>query len=255
MRINSDAVPIFILWAQLVDLTLDGGCVLIWSWRCHAGVGSNAGIRISSRVGEPFRGISQAGRLQLRAPHITRLEFHYPQLTPGDLRTAIHHAPCLTHLELTDCQRSVDGALIRAPFYKDGAELLAPQVHNLVLAGLEKPVTEDILVSMMGSRGWSDTELASAVARGTLLRLQGNPITSRHFLWVPWRLCTRRGFRLNAQVPFESESCPKLYCDTVNSLSRRAGAHKEIQNQSRIGREYIERYNTGTTVAIHLYTK
>ncbi|KAF8208651.1 hypothetical protein K438DRAFT_1812645 [Mycena galopus ATCC 62051] len=53
MRINS--VPILILWAQLVDLTLDGGCGLLDACLSGAGdatpgVGSNAGIRISSRV-------------------------------------------------------------------------------------------------------------------------------------------------------------------------------------------------------------
>ncbi|KAJ7210683.1 hypothetical protein B0H12DRAFT_1329989 [Mycena haematopus] len=108
---------------------------------------------------------------QLRAPNITRLELSYLYLTLDALRAAISHAPSLTHLELNYCHQCFDDALIDALTYKNRTGTLAPRLHHLVLENMEcdNIFTEDILGKMIASRWWSDTELASHLARLQLL--------------------------------------------------------------------------------------
>ncbi|KAJ7863461.1 hypothetical protein B0H14DRAFT_468525 [Mycena olivaceomarginata] len=116
---------------------------------------------------------------QLRTPNITGLELRYSTLTSDELRTALYHTPCLERLELRHCPCCVDDILIDALHYKDGLTPLVPHLHRLVLElGLPESGLADTLASMLASRWWIDTELASnpdlpAVARWTLVRLEG----------------------------------------------------------------------------------
>ncbi|KAJ7268133.1 hypothetical protein B0H12DRAFT_95106 [Mycena haematopus] len=116
---------------------------------------------------------------QLRAPNITELKLQYSSLTSDDLRTAIRHAPSLTHLELTYCRPSFDDALIDALRYTAGVSPLVPHLHNLRLGSMCDSSTKDILAGMIASRWWTDAELASrlippAVARWTVVKLWGD---------------------------------------------------------------------------------
>ncbi|KAF7354738.1 hypothetical protein MSAN_01387800 [Mycena sanguinolenta] len=63
---------------------------------------------------------------QLRAPQITRLKLRCSYLTSDDLRTAIHHAPSLSHLQITGCKDCFDDELLGALHYKAGVSPLAP---------------------------------------------------------------------------------------------------------------------------------
>jgi hypothetical protein len=96
-----------------------------------------------------------------------------------ELITTIRCVPLPTHLQITRCY-SFDDVLIGALHYIEGVTPLAPHLHNLVL---EDPngrlFTQDILVDMITSRWWTDTELASrlvppAVARWTVMQLRGD---------------------------------------------------------------------------------
>ncbi|KAF8208535.1 hypothetical protein K438DRAFT_1812395 [Mycena galopus ATCC 62051] len=113
---------------------------------------------------------------QLRAPHITRLEFYHSDITSDDLRTVIRLAPFLTHLTLRYSDHCVDDALIGTLSCKDGVTPMGSHLHTLVLENHHNIFTEDILAGMIASRWWTDAELAShfippAVARWTLVRL------------------------------------------------------------------------------------
>ncbi|KAJ7264949.1 hypothetical protein B0H12DRAFT_1230583 [Mycena haematopus] len=114
---------------------------------------------------------------QLRAPNITQLELKYSDLTSDDLRTAVRHAPSLTHLKLTACHACFDDALIDALRYEACVRPLVPHLHNLYLH-VGNNFTDDILAGMIASRWWTDTELASrsappAVSRSTHVALRG----------------------------------------------------------------------------------
>ncbi|KAJ6501969.1 hypothetical protein C8R45DRAFT_974975 [Mycena sanguinolenta] len=122
---------------------------------------------------------------QLRAPDITHLELICSCLTSDDLRTAIRHAPSLTHLKITDCQDCIDDTLIEALYYKAGVSPLAPHLHNLLLHDIGDNLTETNLAGMIASRWWPDTDLASrlvqpVVARWTRVELRGR--FSRQFV-------------------------------------------------------------------------
>ncbi|KAJ7264948.1 hypothetical protein B0H12DRAFT_1217130 [Mycena haematopus] len=111
---------------------------------------------------------------QLRAPSITQLDLKYSDLTSDDLRTAMRHAPSLTHLKLTLCHHCFDDALIEALYY--GA--LVPNLHTLFLDHIGNNFTQGILVDMIASRWWTDAELASRldppmVSRWTSVQLRG----------------------------------------------------------------------------------
>ncbi|KAJ7264916.1 hypothetical protein B0H12DRAFT_1101438 [Mycena haematopus] len=97
---------------------------------------------------------------QLRAPNITQLELQYSNLTSDDLRTAMLHAPSLTHLKLNACHACFDDALIEALYYKG----LAPNLHNLLLDDIGYNFTQEFLVDMIASRWWTDAELAPRLA-------------------------------------------------------------------------------------------
>jgi hypothetical protein len=62
----------------------------------------------------------QFSAFQLRSPNITHLDIRFSSLSSGDLRAALVHAPCLTHLELQDCPQCIDGDLLRFLSYKEG---------------------------------------------------------------------------------------------------------------------------------------
>ncbi|KAJ7863452.1 hypothetical protein B0H14DRAFT_3862812 [Mycena olivaceomarginata] len=115
----------------------------------------------------------------LRTPTITALELQYSALTPDELRAALHHTPCLERLTLRYCTRCVDDTLIDALHYKGGLTPLVPHLHYLVLElMLPEGGLANIMASMIASRWWTDTELASnpdppAVARWTIVRLEG----------------------------------------------------------------------------------
>ncbi|KAF8208445.1 hypothetical protein K438DRAFT_274457 [Mycena galopus ATCC 62051] len=110
--------------------------------------------------------------LQLRAPHITELEFDYVDLTSDQLRTVILQAPTITHLNLRHCNYCFDDALVGAFCYEKGVAPVLPHLHNLVLEVDEDKYafTEANLAGMIASRWWSDAEMAAhsvslAVAR------------------------------------------------------------------------------------------
>ncbi|KAJ7366384.1 hypothetical protein DFH08DRAFT_166943 [Mycena albidolilacea] len=142
---------------------------------------------------------------QLRTPNTTGLELRYSTLTSDELRTALYHTPCLERLALRHCTHCVDDILIDALHYKDGLTPLVPHLHRLVLElRLPESGLADILASMLASRWWIDTELASnpdppAVARWTLVRLEGflephfaNIMQGPQRKGIPLELMTRR---------------------------------------------------------------
>ncbi|KAF8208539.1 hypothetical protein K438DRAFT_1812402 [Mycena galopus ATCC 62051] len=96
------------------------------------------------------------------------------------LRTALRHAPCLTHLGLTRSRYRVDDALAALTFAEDGVDPLIPRLHHLDLedARVHLPHFNLILENMIISRWWTDAELAArllppAVARWTHVKLRG----------------------------------------------------------------------------------
>ncbi|KAF8143825.1 hypothetical protein K438DRAFT_596706 [Mycena galopus ATCC 62051] len=116
---------------------------------------------------------------QLRASHLTRLDFNGADLTSDDLLAAIIHAPALTHLLILSYNDCFDDGLIGALYFKDGVVPLVPHLHHLVFENnaREKVFTEDILAGMILSRWWTDAQLASrvvppAVARWTHVELR-----------------------------------------------------------------------------------
>ncbi|KAF8189840.1 hypothetical protein K438DRAFT_933107 [Mycena galopus ATCC 62051] len=110
---------------------------------------------------------------QLRSPNITRLEIQGVIATvpsrPNLLIAALLHAPSLTHLAIGDCWDLIDDAFLRALCYTDGAPLV-PHLHSLVLTELFGCFSEDVLTSMVTSRWWTDTELASRSSLPTVAR-------------------------------------------------------------------------------------
>ncbi|KAJ7268132.1 hypothetical protein B0H12DRAFT_95014 [Mycena haematopus] len=116
---------------------------------------------------------------QLRAPDITQLDLRSFSLTSDALKTAIRHAPSLTHLKLSRCPLCFDDALIDALSYKAGVSPLAPHLRNLRLRYIGDNFTKNNLAGMITSRWWTDTELASHsippnVARWTRVVLCGD---------------------------------------------------------------------------------
>ncbi|KAJ7267703.1 hypothetical protein B0H12DRAFT_120967 [Mycena haematopus] len=233
IHLSSNALPILVPWAQLIDLTLDTDFVTIaldvlgqctnlitanvstagWSVLPEAGqdivplnhlhfltldfFGLAGHVtpfleRLSTPVLDnlclDFEMIAIGNEVwtqtsfttfQLRAPNITHLEFRYSCLTSDDLRTAIRHAPSLTHLKLNNCPACFDDALIDALCYKAGVTPLVPHLHYLRLEDIGDNFTKDTLVGMIASRWWTDAELASrwippAVARWTRIQLWGD---------------------------------------------------------------------------------
>ncbi|KAF7357477.1 F-box domain-containing protein [Mycena sanguinolenta] len=80
---------------------------------------------------------------QLRAPNITRLEFAYTDLFT--LAAVIRHAPFVTHLTLTCCDKYFDDAAIRSLYYEEGVAPLIPHLHTLVVKTRVVNFAEDIL--------------------------------------------------------------------------------------------------------------
>ncbi|KAJ7268118.1 hypothetical protein B0H12DRAFT_94613 [Mycena haematopus] len=124
---------------------------------------------------------------QLRAPNITNLKLYCSSLTLDDLRTALRHAPSLTHLELVRCPACVDDTLIDALCHKAGVSPLVPHLHDLCLDDSAGNFTKDNLVGMITSRWWTDAELAlclipPAVARWTRVELWGNRDAGLHVM-------------------------------------------------------------------------
>ncbi|KAF8208537.1 hypothetical protein K438DRAFT_1812397 [Mycena galopus ATCC 62051] len=118
---------------------------------------------------------------QLRAPDITCLQLDYSILTSAQLRTALRHAPCLTHLGLTRSRYRVDDALAELTFAENEIDPLVPRLHHLDLQledGYRHNFTSLILESMIVSRWWTDAQLVArlvppAVARWTHLKFLG----------------------------------------------------------------------------------
>ncbi|KAJ7928850.1 hypothetical protein B0H13DRAFT_1966518, partial [Mycena leptocephala] len=114
---------------------------------------------------------------QLRSPNISQLELSCMTLTSDDLTAALRHSLSLTHLKLYGCRPCFDDALIGALHYEDGMDPLVPRLHSLSLDEMDdNDFTEELLVDMLVSRWWTETELAShpiprAVARWTLVEL------------------------------------------------------------------------------------
>ncbi|KAJ6451579.1 hypothetical protein C8R45DRAFT_1041714 [Mycena sanguinolenta] len=111
---------------------------------------------------------------QLRTPNLTHLEFFSSdefKITSDDLVAAFHSTSSLTHLKLNcDC---VDDVVIRALHYEDGTPPLLPRLHNLVIGLMASVLTEDVVIGMIASRWWEDTELVPPlVARWTHLQLK-----------------------------------------------------------------------------------
>ncbi|KAJ6515327.1 hypothetical protein C8R45DRAFT_956120 [Mycena sanguinolenta] len=112
---------------------------------------------------------------QRHAPNITRLELLYSDLTSDELRTAIHHAPSLTHLQLSQCHACFNDGLISALSYKPGVSPLAPHLHHLFVRDMGDNFTHNVLVGMIASRWWTDDQLGGSrqppVARWTRVEL------------------------------------------------------------------------------------
>ncbi|KAF7357479.1 F-box domain-containing protein [Mycena sanguinolenta] len=112
---------------------------------------------------------------QLRTPNLTRLEFNSSDalmITSDNLVAAIRSAPSLTHLNLNCRNNCVDDAFIRTLHYEDGVPPLVPRLHNLVIDGTQV-LTENVVVGMIASRWWEDTELVPpSISRWTHLELK-----------------------------------------------------------------------------------
>ncbi|KAJ6451649.1 hypothetical protein C8R45DRAFT_1223824 [Mycena sanguinolenta] len=107
---------------------------------------------------------------QLRSPKITKLKIEGNGLTvPANaFIAALRHAPSLTHLSITDC--FLHGTLLEALRYTDDAEPLVPRLHSLAFADMDTTLSEDDLASMIASRWWTDTELASRTRTPSVVR-------------------------------------------------------------------------------------
>ncbi|KAF7335304.1 hypothetical protein MSAN_02341200 [Mycena sanguinolenta] len=121
---------------------------------------------------------------QRQTPNITHFELEWSTLTPDDLRTAIRHAPSLTHLKSISCSNCLDDALIGALSYKPGASPLAPHLHHLFLDDVGGNFAQDIFARMIASRWWTDDELVESrsppVARWTRVELWGSHFGDLH---------------------------------------------------------------------------
>ncbi|KAJ7366676.1 hypothetical protein DFH08DRAFT_835130 [Mycena albidolilacea] len=115
---------------------------------------------------------AQFTAFQLRSPNITQLEISFSELTSDDLRTALAHAPSLTHLSVINCSRCIGDGLTFALLYRDGFTPLVPSLRNLVFDFCGNGLSEIILASMIMSRWRATPSLSSrpAVARWTYLR-------------------------------------------------------------------------------------
>ncbi|KAF7335329.1 hypothetical protein MSAN_02343700 [Mycena sanguinolenta] len=96
---------------------------------------------------------------QRQAPNITQLKLWWSRLTSDELRSAICHAPSLTHLELISCHACFDDVLISALCYKPGASPLAPHLHHLRLDDVGDKFTPNVLADMIVSRWRTGDEL------------------------------------------------------------------------------------------------
>ncbi|KAJ6501946.1 hypothetical protein C8R45DRAFT_1209605 [Mycena sanguinolenta] len=208
LNLASNAHPVLVPWARLTDLTLQTRYHNIASdilAQCtslvHADV-RTIGRGLLSEVAQitplsHLLSLSCVGKLylnfgateidapwtqarftafQLRTPNITHLDLKYSRrLTSDDLRTAIRHAPSLTHLELTSCDSCIDDVLLDALCYKAGTSPLAPHLHTLLLNDPGDNFTEVKMARMIASRWWTDGKLIPpAVARWTRVQLCGD---------------------------------------------------------------------------------
>ncbi|KAJ6466278.1 hypothetical protein C8R45DRAFT_1172672 [Mycena sanguinolenta] len=119
----------------------------------------------------------------LRSANITHLELSElanSSLTSDDILLALRCTANLTHLHLELIEPSADhfdNILISALTYHDGVIPLVPRLHHFVLQTTdEMTFIEDILIEMVTSRWWMDTEVTSdstppAVARWTNVEL------------------------------------------------------------------------------------
>ncbi|KAF7365575.1 F-box domain-containing protein [Mycena venus] len=113
---------------------------------------------------------------QLRSENITHFELTDSSPTPDDLSTALIYAPSLTHLKVLS-PRCIDDNLLRALTLENGTQPLVPCLHDLTLLELRSSwLSEDVLISMILSRWWTDAELAShsalpSVARWTRINM------------------------------------------------------------------------------------
>ncbi|KAK7061222.1 F-box domain-containing protein [Favolaschia claudopus] len=109
---------------------------------------------------------------QLCSPNITKLVIagHDMRIPPPALHAALRHAPALTQLTLDDCSRSFDHHVLHALTYKTGVPPLVPRLQTLNLTCLEISGMEDVVASMIGSRWWTDEELASYPTPPTVTR-------------------------------------------------------------------------------------
>ncbi|KAJ7626646.1 hypothetical protein DFH06DRAFT_1339335 [Mycena polygramma] len=118
-------------------------------------------------------------------PNITRLALTKSTVTSADLRTALVHAPLLTHLLLTDCVECTDDTLLVALSHIDGAEPLMPHLHVLELVRIGK-FSQKLFTDMIVSRWYTGSESTArspprAVARWTCVHLKCAPEVKYYF--------------------------------------------------------------------------
>ncbi|KAK6977654.1 F-box domain-containing protein, partial [Favolaschia claudopus] len=112
-------------------------------------------------------------RFQLRSPDITKLSLAGPNIDISShaLKSALRHAPLLTHLSIEQCPMFTLEMLTRVLASPDSdSQFLVPRLNVLTLTDLmwHGPGVIDAVHSLIRARWWTNDEIAAGLKRTTV---------------------------------------------------------------------------------------